>query len=272
MATQDQTKFSGKLAGTTVLITGGTSGLGFGLAEALLEQQPPVAHIIVSSSNPSRVESALSRLRSSYPVATKTVKLDGVTCDLGNEEKLEENIKQLFDNLPLDDSKGEKLNHVIHSAGDKLATLPVADLTFAAAKQAGLVRFFAPLLIAKYMQPHLPSPLTADTSLTLTGGGVAERPIANWTIIASYTAGLQGMTRSLAFDLKPVRVNLIQPGAVDTEIWGDSRDWIRDHMAKSLATGRIGTPEDVVEGYLMCMKDGNLTGSIVKSDGGSAIL
>lgn len=272
MAAQDQTKFSSKLTGTTILIVGGTSGLGFALAEALLEQHPPVSHIIVSSSNPSRIESALSKLRASYPVATKTTKLDGVTCDLGDEDELEENIKGLFEKLPLDAGKGEKLNHVVHTAGDKLATTPVADLTFGAVKRVGLVRFFAPFLIAKYMAPYLPSPANPDTSLTITGGGLAERPIKDWPVAASYAAGLQGMTRSLALDLKPIRVNLVQPGLVDTEMWGEARDGMRQYMAQALATGRAGRVEDVVEGFLMCLKDGNLTGGIVKSDGGHAVL
>jgi NAD(P)-dependent dehydrogenase (short-subunit alcohol dehydrogenase family) len=50
---------------------------------------------------------------------------------------------------------------------------------------------------------------------------VAEHPVPNWSIVAGYAAGLYGMTRNLALDLKPIRVNLVSPGGLDTELWKD---------------------------------------------------
>lgn len=192
-----------------------------------------------------------------------------------DEEKLEANIAQFFSNLPL--NSGEKLNHVIHPAGDPLATVPLAKADMAFVKKAGIVRFFAPLLLAKHAVPYLdPGP---ESSITITSGGVADKPIPDWTVVASYAAGLQGMTRGLALDLKPVRVNLVQPGGVDTELWDHSaprgsekRKDMYAAMAKRSATGRIGKVEDVAEGFLMCMKDRNLTGSVVKSDSGQFLM
>ena len=58
------------------------------------------------------------------------------------------------------------------------------------------------------------------SSITFTTGAVSEKPIPNWAMINSYATGLQGMTRGLALDMKPIRVNLVSPGAVDTELWG----------------------------------------------------
>ena len=215
MSTKDQSKYTAKLANTNILITGGTSGLGFALVEALLEQTPPPSNIIISSSNTKRVDTAIQRLKKSYPNATQHTKLTGLTCNLGDEDTLEANIAQLFKDLPL--SSNEKLNHIVHTAGDPLATTPLGSVDLSFIKKAGMVRFFAPLLLAKHAAGYLaPDPAS---SMTITSGGVADKPIPNWTVVASYAAGLQGMTRALALDLKPVRVNLIQPGAVDTELW-----------------------------------------------------
>jgi NAD(P)-dependent dehydrogenase (short-subunit alcohol dehydrogenase family) len=87
---------------------------------------------------------------------------------------------------------------------------------------------------------------------------------------------LHGLTRQFALDLRPLRVNLISPGAVETELWdglpAGQRGEILEGFAKKMATGRVGRPEDVAESYLYCMRDGNLTGSVVSSNGGSLIM
>ena len=77
------------------------------------------------------------------------------------------------------------------------------------------MRFAAALLLGKlapgYLENHWSS------SITLTGGKVAERLFPNYSVITAYAAGLQGATRGLALDLKPIRVNLVQPGLIHTE-------------------------------------------------------
>jgi NAD(P)-dependent dehydrogenase (short-subunit alcohol dehydrogenase family) len=139
---------------------------------------------------------------------------------------------------------------------------------------AGNVRFFSPLLLAKHLSTYLqPGP---KSSLTLTTGGVAEKPIPNWSAVASYAGGLHSMTRNLALDLKPIRVNLVSPGAVDTELWGSMSPEQKERLfkgmeAKSL-TGRVGQVEDLAEQYLCLLRDYNVTGSVVRSDGGHVLV
>lgn len=98
-------------------------------------------------------------------------------------------------------------------------------------------------------------------------------------MIAGYAGGLQAMTRNLAFDLKPIRVNLVSPGAVETELWdlvtsGDekAKQAMFDAVAKSVPTGRIAQPEDVAEAYLFLMKDPNVTGTVVDSNSGALLV
>ena len=81
------------------------------------------------------------------------------------------------------------------------------------------------------------------------------------------------MVRNLALDLKPIRVNGVSPGAVDTELWDDYgpelKARILESMKSKMATHRVGRPEDVAETYLGLLKDWNIDGVIVKSDGGA---
>jgi NAD(P)-dependent dehydrogenase (short-subunit alcohol dehydrogenase family) len=82
---------------------------------------------------------------------------------------------------------------------------------------------------SKYLNPG------PTSSIVLTSGLVADRPIPNWSIVASYCAGMHGMTRNLAIDLKPIRVNLVSPGLVDTNLWKDLSAEDKGDMMKNLA-------------------------------------
>jgi len=253
-----QQKFN-RLAGKHVLIIGGSSGIGFSVAEAAIESG---AAVTISSSNPSRIETAIKSLESSYPGS----QVRGYACDL-SKPTLEEDIERLFEQTG-------KVDHIVFTAGDKLATVSIHESTLKSIQAAGQVRFFAPLLVAKVGSKYLsPGP---EASITITTGSVAEHPMPNWSVVASYAAGLHGMVRNLALDLRPVRVNLISPGMIDTELWKDFPPEMKEKMFKERSekhlTGRIGQPEDVAEAYLWLMKDYNVTGTVVSSDSGAKLV
>ena len=206
----DQVKYTQKLKGSKVLVIGGSSGtsllyhiaatisqtdeiigIGYSVAEALVENG---SEVIVSSSNPSRVEKTVSTLKKAYPSASS--KISGHACNLGEESTLEKNVVELFE-------KVGKLDHVIYTAGDALASMSIEDVDLEKIKKAGMVRFFGPLLVGKIAPKYLSK--GPESSIIFTTGAVAERPIPNWTVINSYATGLQGMTRGLALDLKPIR-------------------------------------------------------------------
>lgn len=169
-----------------------------------------------------------------------------------------------------------KLDHIVFTAGDALAQMELASIDMEKMKKAGMVRFFAPLLLAKHAPKYLSS--GPGSSITLTTGAVSERPIPGWSLVGSYATGLQGMTRQLALDLKPVRVNLISPGAVDTELWESSgmsagaKQGLLEQYSKKMPTGRVPGPEEIAESYLYVMKDRNITGAMISTSGGSLLV
>jgi len=264
----DQTKYTQKLSGARVLVIGGTSGIGFCVAEASVELGASI--VIVSSSSSDRVKVAVSKLQQAYP-STKC-EISGQVCNLGDEATLEKNVQALFSAATSEGS--QKLDHVIFTAGDALAAKSIHEVDMDFIKQAGMVRFFAPLLVAKHAAKHLAS--GPASSITLTTGAVSQQPIPNWSVVGSYATGLHGMTRNLALDLKPLRVNLVSPGGVRTELWNNipeqTRETMLEGMGKKTATGTIASPEDVAEAYLYCMRDHNVTGSVVSTNGGSLIM
>lgn len=263
----DQSKYLSKLHSSRVLVIGGTSGIGYGVAEALLEHN--VTELIISSSSADRVKSSIERLSKAYP--SKASRISGYACDLGNETTLESNVVNLLKSA----TKSGKLDHIVHSAGDKLATPPLEKVDFEAAKTIGMVRFYSPIFIFKHARTYMnPGPAS---SITLTSGSVSEKPIPGWAILNSYATGLHGMARGFALDLKPLRVNLVCPGGVATELWdksmsAEAKEGMMKHMAEGSTTGIIGQVVDVVESYLFLIKDKNVSGTVIDTNGGAMLM
>lgn len=263
----DQSKYTSKLSSSNVLIIGGSSGIGFCVAEASLEHG---AHICISSSNSERVQRAVSLLQERYPSYKANV--HGLTVDLSDAEKLEGELKGLCDGA-VEKFGGQKMDHVVFTAGDGLAMIPLRDMNIRNIIQAGTVRFFAPLLLAKFLPDYVNN--SYKSSYIITTGAVSEKPIADWSVIGSYAGGHHSMVRGLALSLKPIRVNGVSPGAVDTELWRmseEEKERMMNSLAEKMATGRAGRPEDVAESYLGLMKDWNIDGSMISTNGGSLIM
>lgn len=262
MSSKDQLKYTNKLLNTRILIIGGSSGIGYAVAEATLEHG---AQVTISSSNESRVKTAVEKLKSAYPSFASNI--HGLTVNLSNPDTLEEELPSVLARAT--EALGGKLDHVIYTAGDALAPMKLAEMTVQRVQRAGTVRFLAPLLLARF----LPEYMTASykSSYIITTGSISEKPIANWSVIASYAGGLHSMVRNLALDLEPIRVNGVSPGVVDTELWTmgeEAKAKFFEGAKGNLFTGRVPTGEDVAETYLGLMKDWNADASMVRTDGG----
>ncbi|KAK9243377.1 hypothetical protein V1506DRAFT_387201 [Lipomyces tetrasporus] len=251
------------IAGHSLLVVGGSSGMGYGVAQLALEQGLRVA---IASSNPTRVKDAVERLQKA--TNSDDAKVVGYTVDLSGPdveaqlEKLLTEVKNGFDK--------KSLNHIVFTAGNSIEHRKTKDIDLDFIQRCGMVRFVAPLLIGKlaprFVENHWSS------SITLTGGKVANKPMPEYTVLTAYAAGAEGMTRNLALDLKPIRVNLVSPGAVLTELWGPNPDGIIAALSQKMPLGKVGSVEEAAEPYIYLMKDTNSTGSIVPTNGGELLL
>lgn len=166
----DQKKYSSKLVGSRILIIGGSSGIGFAIAEACIEYG---AQVTISSSDSNRVRNAVEKWKGSYPSAKE--RMSGLTVDLSKANTLEQELKTLLEATT--QTSGGKLDHVIFTAGDALATLILEEMTMDSILKAGQVRFFAPLLLAKFLPEYLEN--SYQSSYTITTGSISEKPIPN---------------------------------------------------------------------------------------------
>ncbi|KAL4773952.1 Enoyl-reductase-domain-containing protein [Aspergillus nidulans var. acristatus] len=274
-----------KLHNSRILLIGGTSGIGFGVARASLEHG---ASVIVSSSNPERVANAVSELKSLYPEEPYVSRIVGKVCDLGkDDDSIEAEVVGLFEfatkrGLFGEEGEGEgkvPINHIIFTAGTIPKTLPPTDPSVSASYLRSLhtIRYIGGALVAKHAPAYMPkpSPNTPSSSITYTSGGLLVRPRPGQSLGLVGAAIVEGLARTLAVDLAPfgIRVNAVSLGPVRTAIFDafgskDVVEGILETFAEQTVLGRVGAPEDTAETYLGLMKDGNITGALVRTDGG----
>jgi NAD(P)-dependent dehydrogenase (short-subunit alcohol dehydrogenase family) len=133
-------------------------------------------------------------------------------------------------------------------------------------------KVIGPLMLAKHVRSKI-NP--AGGSLVLFSGVAAFQIHAGTLAVAITNGAADTLTRSLAVEMAPIRVNAISPGTIDTGAWDalgeqGKADYYA-HVAGSNAVRRIGTPGDIAHAVLFCMENLFLTGQTLKVDGGQQL-
>ena len=180
---------------------------------------------------------------------------------------MEDNILRLFEQTG-------KLDHIVFTAGNSVPPTPIAEVDLAKLRTASTVRFTALVFVAKHAPKYLNPGF--NSSITLTTGVVVEKPIPNFSIIAGSRAAVVGLGKNLALDLRPTRVNVVAVGAVDTDAWShlsaETKEEVFNSLVSRSTTGRIADAADVAEAYIYCIKDRNVTGSVISTNGGNLLV
>jgi NAD(P)-dependent dehydrogenase (short-subunit alcohol dehydrogenase family) len=126
---------------------------------------------------------------------------------------------------------------------------------------------------------RLPGRVTGDTRYPSASefiGGVGGRRPAAGALITTFTAGIPALTKALAFELAPIRVNLIAPGFVDTplsaSLLGDQLDARREHLRTTLPIRRVVGPADIAALAIHLMVNTAVTGATYEIDGGQQLV
>lgn len=234
-----------------IVVLGGSRGIGFAVAEqAALEG----ASVVIVASQPKSVADAVDRL----PEGSAT----GMAVDLKSANAT----RQLFAEL------GE-FDHLAYTAGEPLPFgSRVVDTDLAAAREFFELRYWGVLAAVQAGSPHM----RPGGSIVLTGGTSARRPPAGFAFAASICGAIESLTRALAIELAPIRVNAVVPGMVVTDLWSGIPTETREHIfretAAKLPVERVGIPNDLAEAYLSFMRGGYTTGQAVVVDGGGTLV
>ena len=249
MTQEQQVENHRELSEKRIVVLGGSSGIGLAVAQQVVARG---GRAIIASSNAERVKQA---------IATLDGEAEGHTLDLTNERDIQKFFQKIGD-----------FDHLVFTAGDtlQLNELVATDLT--KARHAFELRYWAALTAVKYASPHIRN----DGSVVLTTGVAGRRPRKGWIVAASVCGTIEALTRALAVELAPIRVNAVCPGVVRTNLWQNMDAHARDHMyesfGKSLLVGRVGEAREIARAYLFLMQEGYGTGQTVVLDGGAVLI
>jgi len=109
-------------------------------------------------------------------------------------------------------------------------------------------------------------------SIVLTGGQLSDRPTGDGvSAIAAAVRGIEALARSLALELKPVRVNVVSPGFVETPLFdvlgAQARTALLTQVAAALPGRRIGRAQEVAEAITFLLGNAYLNGEVLHVDG-----
>jgi len=249
MMNTEQSERNSTLKGKRIILLGGTSGVGLATAEAAAREG---ASVVVVSSRKERVDAAVSRL----PQGT-----EGYAVDLSSEEQ----VSEFFSHI------GE-FDHLVFTAGESLLLGNLDTMDVDIARRFFNLRFWGAFMAAKYGSQHI----RQGGSIILTSGVAGARPQKGMTVAASICGAVEALTRSLAVELGPIRVNAVCFGLMRTELWSGIPEQDRNAMyetaGKALPVGRVGEPEDAAEAFLYLIREKYSTGQTIVVDGGSTLV
>ncbi|WP_330460732.1 SDR family oxidoreductase [Streptomyces sp. NBC_00820] len=237
------------LRGQRVVVIGGTAGIGFAVAEGAARAG---AEVVVASRRQESVDAALKLL----PEGSEGYVLDATD---------EAAVRGFFAAIGTFD-------HLVYTAGESLLLGSLAETSTERARRFLDTRLWGAYTAVK----HGAGSIREGGSVVLTTGTAGRRPLPGTTAAAALCGAMESLTRALALELAPVRVNVVSPGLVRTELWRDlpetEREGLFQASAESLPVERVGDPADVAEAYLYLMRSGYSTGSVVVVDGGGTLV
>ena len=235
------------LLGQTAVVIGGSSGIGLETARLA---RASGAGIILTARNPDRLHRAGLELEASIAAFDAT--------DFAR-------LGRFFDALPA------PINHLLVT-GPGLCHPPPAGSCLDAARRDLDAHLLLPLQIAR----HTAGKIRPAGTLLFMGDTGDRRPAAGLALRAALTAALPALTRSLALQVAPVRVNLIAAGFAGTPssapLPGDRIDQRREQLRTTLPIGRVVGPADIAALAIHLMANTAITGATFDIDGGQQLV
>ena len=233
-----------QLAGQTVLVIGGTLGIGLETARLARAQG---AKLVLVARNRERLEQVASELG-----AISSAALDATDF---------EQLAKFFHELP------SPIDHILLT-GPGPYYAPFAELDFDRARRDVEAHLFLPMQLARLATKKV----RPGGTLLFMGGTPGRRAAPGMALIGALTAAMPALTKNLSIEIAPVRVNLIAAGFVDTplsaSLLGDELEARREQLRTTLPIRRVVVPADIAALAVHLMTNTAVTGATYDIDGG----
>ncbi len=236
----------GDLGGQKVVVIGGTSGIGLATT---VKAQAAGAEVWAVSRSAEKVAAASAA-----------------------------NVDITFEVLDTHDSTGlhalfkriGNVDHIVAAAtGANRTTIPFMEQTAEQFSEA-FGKFWGYTNVARQGVPFLKE----SGSLTFVSGIPARKSNPGMSSISCTGCAVEGLTRALALEIAPKRVNVVAPGIINTGMFdrfGENKASALDGMARNILLGRVGHSDEVADAILLCMTNGFMTGATLDVDGGALL-
>jgi NAD(P)-dependent dehydrogenase (short-subunit alcohol dehydrogenase family) len=236
-----------QLKGQTVVVIGGSAGIGLETARRAREAG---ADVILTARDPDRLQRVALELGASVAAFDAT--------DF-------ERLRTFFDELPA------PIDHVLVT-GPGPYYAPLADFDVEKARRDVESHLLLPIQVAR----DAASKVRPGGTLLFMSGTGGRGTAVGLAFISALTAALPALTKNLALELAPVRVNLIAAGFVDTPLsaalLGDELDSRREQLRTTLPIRRVVGPADVAALAVHLMTNTAVTGATYDIDGGQQLV
>ena len=235
------------LAGQRVLVIGGSSGIGL---ETARRARGEGADVILTARDPDRLH------RVGLELGASIAAFDAIDFD---------RLRRFFDELPT------AIDHVMVTGPGPYYS-PLAEFDFKEAQRDVDAHLWLPIHVAR----NAASKVRPGGTLLFIGGTGGRRPAVGLALLSALTAAQPALTKNLALELAPIRVNLIAAGFVDTPLssalLGDQLDTRREQLRATLPIGRVVGPADIAALAVHLMINTAVTGATYDIDGGQQII
>lgn len=230
-----------------LVIIGGSSGMGLATAKMM---HGLGYEVVIGSRSKAKLEKARQEIG----------KIEFHVVDLKQEKKIAEFFSELepFDHLVIsgaDFFMGSFLNGKTEEARDYFDS-----------------KFWGQYCAAKYGAPKI----RKGGSITFFSGSANHKPMLNFSAGCAINAAIEALTRALALELSPLRVNTISPGLIETPLWDtipkEGRLKMFAETAKKLPAKCIGKPDDIAKAVRFLIECHYATGTVIHVDGGYLLI
>jgi NAD(P)-dependent dehydrogenase (short-subunit alcohol dehydrogenase family) len=237
------------------LVTGGSGGIGCGIAEALARAGHSV--VVGFASNRAGAHRLVARLAADGALAS------ALLIDLCSEQSIREAAAKLED-------AGEHVEVLVNNAG-VTPVIPLLELTSERWDQVHAVNVRGAFILTREIAARMVQRETRGRIINVTSVNALMSAPGHAAYDASKSA-LGAFTRSAALDLAPhgITVNAVAPGLVDVPRTRARPGYERDAVGRCFPVGRVGTPADVASAVLYLVSAGAeyVTGQTLVVDGG----